>query len=150
MSHERPNKAEVIPAQDACSISRQLGKSHLPSTRVSNWLWFAPILKKATNLKKKKGQLQMDNHNSRFRRSDTLWILITGPWMCASHPSSLTCHNTAQRTVAPGWRLATAAQHRSSYLTCKLMPKSDWLTLFSKWRCNAFWGCRLNIGWYTN
>lgn len=59
-------------------------------------------------------------------------------------------HNTAQKTVPPGWRLATAAQQCFSYLTCKLMPRPDWLTLFSKWRCNAFWGCRLNIGWHTN
>lgn len=70
--------------------------------------------------------------------------------MCDSHPSSFTCHNTAQRAVPPGWRLATAAQLWFSYLTCKLMPQPDWLTLFSKRRCNAFWGCRLNIGWHTN
>lgn len=67
-----------------------------------------------------------------------------------SHPSSATCHNTAQRTVPPCWRLATAAQQCFSYLTCKLMPQPDWLTLFSKRRRNAFWGCRLNIGWHTN
>lgn len=140
----------VFPDSKEASLCHPLG-----SQTDSPTLWFAPVLNKVIEMCETPQKL-CNNCKSRITQGELkirkviFFFFITGLWMCDSHPSSLTCHNTAQRTVPPGWRLVTAARQCSSYLTCKLMPKPDWLTPFSKWRRNAFWGCRLNIGWHTN
>lgn len=153
-----PTKVYVIPAKDFCSISWQYGRltcHPLGSQTGSPTLCFAPVLNKVIKMCEYPKHCAKSVHqllhweNSRLGRWHTEWI-ITGLWMCDSGTSSLTCHNTAQRTVPLSWRLATAAQQCFSYLTCKLMPQPDWLTTFSKRTCNAFWGCRLNIGWHPN
>lgn len=144
-------------------------KTPLPSTRVSNWqsnCVICPCPKQSNTTQKTPHKLCNEykistrrNEDLRYRRWHTqklnvyFWRTGLPEWVAGRHPRSPrappTCHNTARRPVAPGWRLVTAAQQCSSYLTCKLMPKPDWLTPFSRWGCNAFWGYRLNIGWHT-